>query len=322
MAAPAPVAASPLAVAPPLPPDVEAFFVPVADTIPADGSLVYRPFLLGTARMHYVRVAAGVDDWTETTLLAALTDPVPPDPWEEAEPVAPPALGSDPDRRGRFAPLPGEAAQGRRYRTWSRKLVDHLYRNRAVTIWHAKRFKLYSAPQEEEGHFRVRLRQLVHEDRDERVEKLRNRYGPKLATLRDRIRRAEQRVDVERSQARQAELSLGASLLGALFGRKTRSAGTVARGTGRAAQQRGDIGRAKENVSALRRKLEELEAEFESEIDEVRRLAEERQDLDAITVRPRKSDMSVRQVALVWVPWRVDAMGIAEPACAALDLDR
>jgi hypothetical protein len=112
-------------------------------------------------------------------------------------------------------------------------------------------------------------------------------------------------------------VSVGATLLGALFGRKLGSVGratTAARGASRAARERGDVARAREDVEVLEQQLRELEAEFEGRLEAVRdRQAEEDPSFEELPIRPRKSDLSVERVALVWTPWRVDATGIAEP---------
>ena len=72
---------------------------------------------------------------------------------------------------------------------------------------------------------------LARELRDKNVEKLRSDYAPKLTALEERIRKAQQRVEKEQSQAgertTQAYLSVGSSLLGALLGRKAASAANV-----------------------------------------------------------------------------------------------
>src|SRR5690606_14892676 len=107
-------------------------------------------------------------------------------------------------------------------------------------------------------------------ERDLQVEKMHKRYASKLATLQDRIRRAEQGVEREKSQATQqtfqTALSIGQTVLGALFGRKVASrtnlgrATTSVRSAGRIAKERGDVERATETVETLARQLEDLEA--------------------------------------------------------------
>ena len=113
----------------------------------------------------------------------------------------------------------------------------------------------------------------------------------------------------------------GATLLGALFGRKlasSRSVGratTALRGAGRAAREKDDIQRAEQQVKELKLKLQELEAGFEEDVSELQQAWDvERLELEEAHIRPRKSDIAVGRVALAWVPWRVGPEGIAEPA--------
>ena len=86
------------------------------------------------------------------------------------------------------------------------------------------------------------------------------------------------------------------------------------RGVGRAARERGDIARAIEDLEARRRELADLEGQFEEEIAEVRESADpEALELKTVKIRPRKSDIALGRVALVWTPWRVGKDRIAEP---------
>ena len=177
---------------------------------------------------------------------------------------------------------------------------------------------------ETEGDFRARLQQAAREQRDLKVEKLRKKYTPKLARLQDRIRKTEQRVEKEAAQygqqKMQTAISVGATLLGALFGRKVASAGTVGRattamrGVGRASREKQDIARAREDLKAQQGMLADLEKEFEAEVSVVgQELDGAALKLDRVDVRLKKSDTLVESVGLLWRPFRVDADGIAEP---------
>ena len=71
-------------------------------------------------------------------------------------------------------------------------------------------------------------------------------------------------------------------------------------------QQRGDIGRAKENVESLRRQLVELEQELEQKADDLEEATSiGRVEIEQIPLRPRKGDMSIRGPVLVWAPYLV-----------------
>jgi len=123
-------------------------------------------------------------------------------------------------------------------------------------------------------------------------------------------------VERERAQVSQAgrdvAISVGATVLGALFGRRLVSAGTVGRATtaarraSRAAQERGDVGRAGDALAAAAAEITALGATFESELAPLQGAAE-RVEIELLAVRPRKADLAVTRLALAWVADRVVA---------------
>jgi hypothetical protein len=223
-----------------------------------------------------------------------------------------------------FSPLPPAAGQSKSYDAWKKALADSLYRNRILVLFQCPMVRQISRPGESEGDFRVRLGHAAREERDRQVEKLRKRFAPKAAALQARIQKAQQRTEIEKSQYDQQKIqtaiSMGATVLGALFGRKLTSVGNVGRattamrGVGRAAREREDIGRALDNVEDLRGQLAALEAELQEEIAGIRQSADPSAlAVENLTLRPKKTDISVGRVALAWTPWRIAPDGTAEP---------
>ena len=182
-----------------------------------------------------------------------------------------------------------------------------------------------SEPGESERDFRIRLQQAVREYRDETIDGLEDKYASKVASLQEKIRRAEQAVEREKAQAKQAQfssvVSVGATLLGAFMGRKALSrstvnkASTAARGFGRAAQQRQDVDHAEETLETLQEQLQELNDQFRSETAELEStLNAQTIELETEAVKPRRADVVIQLVALVWVPVWQDAFGRSTPA--------
>jgi hypothetical protein len=283
-----------------------------------DGDLLYRPSLLGVATLHYVQATAGLDLWEQTAWIAPLTAETAAAPWEHGREMGrtAPALAPAPEPGARFAALPPGAGRADGFERWRRALVTHLCRARPLRLWRCKSPAATSQPGESEGVFRARLRDAMREDRDGEVEKLRRRYAPELARLRERIARGEQQVAREQAQYGQrkvqAAISIGASLAGALFGRKLGSATnlgratTAARGVGRAADERADVARASERVDVLRAELAELERTLEADLARLAAPADPASfALDEIEVSPRKSDAEVQPTVLVWTPERI-----------------
>jgi hypothetical protein len=144
------------------------------------------------------------------------------------------------------------------------------------------------------------------------VDDLRRKYGPKLGTLEDRLRRAQQAWEREAQQAEaekyQSAINVGTTLLGALFGRKTFSAGTINRAGGavrsmsRARKEAADVGRSRETVEAVQAQLSALQEELDTRVSELQATLDPvGETLESIEIRPKKTNIAVRLVALVWV---------------------
>ncbi|MBN2034089.1 MAG: ATP-binding protein, partial [Deltaproteobacteria bacterium] len=104
-------------------------------------------------------------------------------------------------------------------------------------------------------------------------------------------------------------ISMGATILGALFGRSAGTVGratTAARSASRAYYEKQDIQRAEEKALSARQRIAELEMSLEKEADElIRRFDPMAEELQEIIVRPKKTDIDVRWWGLLWVPcWR------------------
>ncbi|MCL5736312.1 MAG: hypothetical protein M1274_12110 [Actinobacteria bacterium] len=182
-----------------------------------------------------------------------------------------------------------------------------------------------SNPGETEGEFRARLQLAARERRDELTDKIRAKYATKTAALQQQFLRAEHAVEREQEQAKnrkmQTAISFGATLLGAFTGRRLVSSGTLGRATtamrdvGRTIDEQGDIKRAEESLAALKQKQADLDAEFQAEVDAIGAQTDPMTEtLDQITIRPRKSDITVDSLGLVWMPYWRDASGSLSPA--------
>jgi len=304
-AAPAAPAGAAKAERPLLPPDVEEVFV--------GAGAAYRPLLLATASLHHVNAAAGLDAWRTVSLLAELPASGSDIAWSATELLAAePPLAGGPAAGATFETLPACAARAASYKTWRKEVASHLLSVSALTLWRCAELGDTSRPDESEGDFRARLAHAYRERRDDAKEKLRQRFAPRLAALEEQVRQAEGRVEREKSQygqqKMQTAISVGATVLGALFGRKVASVGSLGRATtamragARAAREREDIGRAEEGVEAKRERLAELQAEFDAATKTVTSPPDPASlRLDSVSVAPRKGDLSIKRLALAWM---------------------
>jgi hypothetical protein len=292
---------------PVLDPAIPQFFVAGAGS--------YAPMLLGSARITYTDSKIGLDETRDVTLVTPIADSAVPVNWDQAQPAdfhtddltrTAPAGAS-------FAPLPAAASKAKHYATWEKDFARWAAQSQSIELFKSSRAKTVSAPDESERDFRIRLQSEAREARDAALAKVRDRYTSKMTTLQDRIRRAEHAVQVQSEQASGAKIgaavSIGATIFGALLGRKAVSASTLgrattaARGVERMGRESQDVTRASENVTALKAQLAELEAAMQADLQVVTAdwdLVNE--PFERVLVKPKRGGVSVQLVALVWVP--------------------
>jgi hypothetical protein len=299
---------------PALLPDINQLFIPVRG---GSTNLSYRPTLVGSAKVRFNNVKTKLDAIQSVAYLTAITDDVVPVDWSNAEEINFDIndLEKSPVEGARFEELPDLATKSKNYQNWNRDFVTWLYGTQKLELFFSPSTGQYSSQGETERNFRVRLSQASRERRDRVTDELRKKYAPKINTLQERIRKGQQAVDRESAQAKQAGLStvlsFGATILGAFMGRKVISSSNVSHAAsalqhaGKAAEQSGDIGRAKETVAALQKQLDNLNEQFKEETDSlINKTDPTTEQLETISIVPKKTDITVQLVSLVWAPYR------------------
>ncbi len=206
--------------------------------------------------------------------------------------------------------MPPAGLDAKRYAAWTRDFEQWVLRAERLMLYAAPSLKLTSNGGESERDFRQRLQLAQRESRDAAVQKLRDKYAPKVARLTQRLQSAGDAVAREEQQASQQKtqtmVSVGATVLGALFGRKAVSlstlgrATTAVRGVGRSVKETQDIARAQERQQEAERELKALEAELAEEIAALGATGSTDVALDTIEIKPKRGAVDVRLVALAW----------------------
>lgn len=296
---------------PVLAPEIPQYFLPARST----DSVVYVPMVLGLGKVFFSDSKLGVEETETHSWLAAFgSGPIAID-WEHAERVDmwESDLDKSPAGGASFETVPTDAAKAKSYEVWKKDLAAELYRSTKLELLQSPSSGEISKLGEGEKEFRLRLQQAAREDRDAKAEQLRRKYAPRMTTLQDRIRRAEQQLAVQEEQAKSAKMqtaiSFGSAILSAFLGRKKISSGnvgrvgTVARGMTRQSKESSDVDRAEDTVEALRAQLKELETQFQSDLDAmVSKIDPLTEELETITLKPKKTNVTVPAVVLCWVP--------------------
>jgi len=291
---------------PVIPPGIQEKFAP------AGSNPVYEPCLLCAAQVRFVEPKKLVDEAREVIYVVPISDAAIPVNWEEA---AEAEFGLDeletaPEQGAEFGELPPAAAQEKNYKAWPRDFQNWLFTTQSYNLFSSPSTGEHSKPGESERDFRVRIQQKAREQRDLAVEQLRQKYAPKARALEDRIFRAQQALEKERAQSRNQQLSsvlsIGSSVLGALFGGSRRSTASVltgARGLGKIYKEGQDVDRAGESVERLNEQLQELKAELEQQVQQLQSGVDPlTEPLEILLVKAKKTNITVKFLGLVWKP--------------------
>ena len=282
---------------------------------PGEGH-VWSPAIVGAARVTYADSKGGIDESRVVIVWTPILDgPVPVD-WERAEPadfrLAELTRDAPVDRP--FEPVLAAATTPKKYTQWARDFTQWITRSQTVELLKSPQAKLVSRPDESERDFRVRLQTTLRERRDAEMVKIRERYAAKLATHEDRVRRAQSDVERQQQQASESKLQAGvsvaATIVGAMLGRRAVSAGTLgrattaARGMGRIGRESQDVGRAQEGLSVAIAKRDEVARALDADLHAIATRWDQARDesLERVLLKPKRGGVSVQLVALVWMP--------------------
>jgi hypothetical protein len=240
--------------------------------------------------------------------------------WDKARPFAVKVeeLRREPEAGAFFLPFPNRTAQ--LLKSAEGDYADFLVRTFQTSLWKSRLFGDISKPGEPERDFRLRLVQMSREKRDAEIERLRQKYGVKFAALERQVLAAQQRLDREQEQYKeqmaQTTISIGATILGSILGRKASQIGratTSARSASRAYYEKQDIERARQQLEMARARQAEMEKQVEEEAARITSALDPNAEvLQPVVLRPKKKDVIVQWSGLLWLPyWHLEG-GTAE----------
>ncbi len=203
------------------------------------------------------------------------------------------------------------------FRSYTRDLKEHAYRNLTSSLLANSDLKLWGRPGETEADFGRRCLRAADDAADAEAAKLRDKYDSKLDRAEAALAKAEDRVrelDESASNRRKDEIMSGAGgLLSAFLGGKKGSRGLAGRLAGklggassrrsRSSQASQRLATAKNRISDAVENIRELEAELADELHEITRKWETKAaNVERVDVRLEKTDIVVDEVVLTWIP--------------------
>lgn len=289
-----------------IPPAIEEFYL---QTRLNTENAVWVPMVLGRARLHYENAKYKIDSWKDVVLAAPILENQP--NWLQAEEItqALDHLDKKTPSSAIYGNIPDAISNAKMWEAWSQSFEKELFQNKALTIYEVPELKLRSKPNESENDFKARASIAMREDRDKKIQELRENYEVKIDAVRERIRKCEIKLAKEQdrssSQKISTVISAGETLLGMLLGKKwsktsLSKAGSTVRNAAKIGQKEQGVLSAEEEVKQCNEKLAELESSLQQELTTLQK----NQDIhfEETSIYCKKGDSQITPLALIWIP--------------------
>jgi hypothetical protein len=272
----------------------------------------YRPLALGIAKLHFVDAKNKIDTWVERVFTAPFSDDEMRPEWENGELLTEgkKELAKVLPSQGKFESLPAGLLDIKNYQTFTKSFISFLYQTQTLDLFEAPDLKLFSKENETERDFQARLNRVLHETRDQAAEQIKSSYAKKIQSLKDKVRKANDKVEKLQNRAGQQRfstlISIGKAILGGIFGRKVASSGTISNaGTaiqkaGRLGKDAQDIAAAEEDLKVYQQQLIDLAEELQNELAHLTDVTQVK--IEKSSLKPRKTDILPEQIAILWWP--------------------
>jgi hypothetical protein len=287
-----------------LPPEVREHFFVRPDLASGFG---YRPGALLVATVSYK--SRSVAATRRVVLIAPLGAELP--SWSDAwlfEGREPP-LAEAPVPGTSFADLPVVATRAPTWPRWRGAAIMHVTNERPLRLWEVAELKLLGTPGETRDAFAARLALHLRERRDAEVDALVAKWQPKIDKARAKVEAAARKIEDATADRNAAVvttgLDLGATVLGAMFGRRSALRGAASVATkARRAQKRGtDAGRAASDHAEAVAVADQMEKDLEAALAQLRASWDPSHvTIGERAVSAKKTDVVVERFGLVWVP--------------------
>jgi len=312
---------------PTLPPDVRQYFLLATTTLEwavrrweeqntrtvliEQKQLVYEPHLVGIATVRFSdrRLAAPYQQ-TVTRLVPAPASRASAD-WGASDDAAVErgTLATQPPEDAQFAELPRGPLTPRTLAAFERDFAGYVYRDVTVSVMVHPQLRSAGVPNESQREFRARAESEVRVKRDAEIAQVKSKYQREMARVEKQLRNEERELEQDKAELagrkREETLGIAESVFNFIAGRRQNYAVTYAARRRRLTQKtESDVQESEDSIADLQDMLDQLRSALDDEVNEInQRWASVFDSAQQITLKARKSDISVDAFGLAWVPF-------------------
>ncbi len=272
--------------------------------------LLYRPALLAQTMVRFQNSKTNTFETYTYAFVVPNLPRVPYLDWNEyvSDPFDPYALEPNPFAEAYYADVPSTMTSAQGFKDLQSNLVDWIYYNAALYVYHNPVLKLYSTLGEDRQSFIARLQAVAREQRDAEIDTVAARYDTKLETLENRAQQKSLRLDSKREQheaRKREELLTGAeSLMQLMKGRAYYTLSRTSRMRRYTSSSEDQVDLMERDLLSIADQLEETEQEMAAALQSVQdKWVNAVQQIEEVRISPLKKDIDLTLFGLGWVPY-------------------
>ena len=270
----------------------------------ASGENSFYPTLMAKAKVNFYSQRRGIDEEKNIIYSLELDSGDQSLKWEDAreEVLDFEKFPHTPPSKAKFHSLPELIIKDRGLKKVIHELKDYLYHEKSLVLLRCKSPKLESKVEESRSDFLVRLQDILSDEKEKQIEKLKVSYERKEKVLTERLSRAKERMKKESSDSTSSMIDAGIAVIGALFGRTSPAKiGRVFKKGSNILKEHGDMSRAEERTAKINDDIDALEYELEDKIDTLNdKYNVDNCEVEDFDIKPRKIDINIELCAVVW----------------------
>ncbi len=268
----------------------------------------FYPNLYAKVRVRFFNQKRAIDEEKTDSLKLELDEDADDVFWRDAIEEDIDNIAQKPPTNATFSALPSFISSAKSLKPFEKRLKEYLYHERRIELFACKELKMESALSQSKRDFLVDVENRLKELKDQEVDKLKKRYQAKFDRLSDKLQRLQIKLEKEKSDVSSKTtdtiVGIGLSIIGAFFGSKSsaisKGASAIKKG-GAILKEKNDVKNVEMLIEEVNQDIENLKSDLEDGILKIEdRFDVGSYDITKVIIKPRRSDIEVDEMCLLW----------------------
>lgn len=267
-------------------------------------------YLLFSCNVHYLYTLKNVDLKEYINFKIYLDEKASQINFDEREDVLTDTFDEKEKPNSFYYELPSFIQNEKELKLLERDFADYVYRNFKLTLYKNDTLKISSKQYESLDDFKIRIQDRLNEQIDEKIENLKQKFEKENTILEQKISKLFEKLKKEEQDSLSATtnsiISIGTSILGAFFGKSSKTAivskvATSSRGVSKALKERSDIKTVQGEIDALQSLQDGLEEKLKIEIEKINdEFNISKYTIEEFFIKPKRTDIYDIKIELLW----------------------